>query len=101
VSAISRRERDGDITRRGAQDAIAKLDRFRESWEEIAPHDAVRRTARRLLRVHALRSADALQLGAAIVAAEDYPETLELVSSDDRLVEAARREGFPVLVPSA
>lgn len=101
VSAISRREREGDITRRGAQDALDRLDGMREDWDEIAPHEVVRRTARRLLRVHALRAADALQLAAALVASEDYPETLELISLDTRLVEAAQREGVTTLVPGA
>jgi hypothetical protein len=56
----------------------------------------VRRTAERLLRVHALRSADSLQLAAAITAADHNPSTLELVCLDDRLTAAARREGFTV-----
>jgi len=44
-----------------------------------------------------LRAADALQLGAAIVAADGEPETLEVVTLDRRLADAARREGFPIL----
>lgn len=51
-----------------------------------------RRTAWRLLRVHSLRAADALQLAAAIVAAEGHPASLEIVALDDRLTAAARRE---------
>jgi len=57
----------------------------------------VRTTAIRLLRVHPLRTADALQLGAAIVAAEDHPATLPLLTLDDRLAQAAEREGFAVV----
>jgi predicted nucleic acid-binding protein len=52
----------------------------------------VRRTAQRLLRVHELRAADALQLAAASTAAEDLP----FVTLDDRLALAAAREGFVV-----
>lgn len=44
-----------------------------------------------------LRAADSLQLAAAIVAAEREPVTLELVSLDERLADAAAREGFRVL----
>jgi predicted nucleic acid-binding protein len=58
-------------------------------------------TARRLLRVHALSAADALQLAAAIAASEADPASLALVTLDDRLAEAARREGFLVAVPAA
>lgn len=46
---------------------------------------------------YALRAADALQLGAALVAADGDPQSLELVTLDRRLAEAALQEGFPVL----
>jgi len=46
---------------------------------------------------HPLRAADALQLSAAIVAADGDPSSLELVTLDRRLAEAAMLEGFPVL----
>jgi hypothetical protein len=69
------------------------------SWAEVLPSDAIRSTAQRLLRVHPLRAGDALQLAAAIVAAEHDPASLEFVGLDERLNEAARREGFPIRVP--
>ena len=58
-----------------------------------------RKSAIRILRVHPLRAADALQLAAAIAAAEDNPATLPFVTFDDRLGQAAARDGF-VVVPS-
>ena len=42
-------------------------------------------------------AADSLQLAAALVAAEHQPQALEFVSLDERLNEAASREGFPVV----
>jgi len=42
------------------------------------------------------RAADALQLAAAFVAAENRPSALEVVTLDDRLAEAAGKEGFVV-----
>jgi hypothetical protein len=51
----------------------------------------------RLLRLHALRAADALQLAAAIVLADFDPKTLPFVTLDRHLGAAARREGFEVL----
>jgi hypothetical protein len=45
-----------------------------------------------------LRAADSLQLAAALVAAEHQPHALEFVSLDERLNEAASREGFPVVL---
>jgi len=41
-----------------------------DAWHEVEPGDVVRENAMRFLRVHPLRAADALQLGAAFVAAE-------------------------------
>ena len=57
---------------------------------------AVRRTALRLLRVHPIRTADALQLAAALAAAHGDPSTLAFLSGDARLSAAADIEGFPV-----
>jgi hypothetical protein len=47
-----------------------------------------------LLRVHPLRAAGALQLAAAYLVAERRPSTLEIVTLDDRLRHAGRKEGF-------
>lgn len=99
ASALSRREREGVLDAAATIEALQLLDDFSQEWFEIAPADAVRTVARRLLRVHPLRAADALQLAAAIVAAEHEPSSLELVGLDDRLNDAARREGFRVRVP--
>jgi predicted nucleic acid-binding protein len=46
--------------------------------------------------VHILRAADALQLAAAVVVAEGLPSSLDIVTLDERLAAAARREGFTV-----
>jgi uncharacterized protein len=99
VSAIARLERDGDLTGEATAEALARLDILAESWNEVQPVEATRRTARRLLRVHPLRAADALQLAAAVVAGEGHAASLEIVTLDDRLADAARREGFTVRGP--
>jgi len=97
VSGIARREREGAL---GAEQARAAIERLRSlslSWQEVLPTDAVRATAQRLLRVHALRAADSLQLAAAVLVAERDPATLPLVSLDERLCDAAAREGFQIV----
>lgn len=99
VSALARLEREGALSAPSMRGALRRLDGLARAWREVQPVTAVRTTAIRLLRVHPLRAADALQLAAAIVAAEDQPATLELVTLDDRLAEAADREGFPVVRP--
>jgi predicted nucleic acid-binding protein len=70
-------------------------------WHVIDPVETIRVSAKRFLRVHDLRAADALQLAAAFVTAEGRPDSLELVSLDDRLATAARKEGFRVFDRSA
>jgi predicted nucleic acid-binding protein len=96
VSAIARLERQEDLSTDATVVALERLDALAEGWSEVQPVEAARRTARRVLRVHNLRAADALQLAAAIVAAEGHPASLEIVTLDDRLTAAARREGFVV-----
>jgi len=97
VSAIARRERDGLVSSEVAEAAIARLDHLEAAWQEIQPASPLRRTALRLLRAHALRGADALQLAAAIAASEGDPRTMPFVTLDDRLAQVASREGFPVV----
>ncbi len=96
TSAIARLERDGLLEATDAEAALAGLAQLARGWVEIEPSDIVRETARRLLRVHTLRAADALQLAAAHVASSGRPASLEFVTLDERLAAAARREGFVV-----
>ena len=91
ASALARLERDGIAI----DEPLTRLDALAGAWHEVEPTDHVRRVARRLLRVHPIRAADALQLAAASVAAEGDPATLPFVCLDDRLILAASREGFP------
>lgn len=101
ASAIARLEREGALDAAAADHAFAGLRRLAESWHLVEPGEAVREAAVRFLRVHPLRTADALQLAAAFVAAERRPASLEIVTLDDRLAAAARKEGFALTVPSA
>ena len=100
ASAIARLERDGDLDERAAAEAFDRLKELSPAWHQVDPVDAVRETAVRFLRVHPLRAADALQLAAAFVAAERRPPSLEVVTLDDRLAAAGRKEGFAVIAPA-
>lgn len=100
ASVLGRLEREGALSGSAMVDAIDRLEAIAAAWLGVLPAERVRRTARRLLRVHPLRAADALQLGAAIVATEDRPESLPFVTFDDRLAEAAAKEGFAVSRPA-
>jgi uncharacterized protein len=97
ASALGRREREGALSGRDVLEALDRLRLLSRSWDEILPAEAVRTQALRVVRVHPLRAADGLQLSAALVASEHDAASLEFVSLDDRLNEAARREGFTVV----
>lgn len=97
ASALSRIGREIRIDAEAMRSALGALDDLVKSWNEIEPSGELRRTALRLLRVHSLRAADALQLAAALVAADGDPAQLPFVCRDKRLAEAADKEGFPVL----
>lgn len=97
ASAISRLERDGDLSPAAAAESFRRLEALAVTWHEIQPLDEVRESAVRFLRVHGLRAADSLQLAAAFVAAERRPPSLEFVCLDHRLSTAAEREGFRIV----
>lgn len=97
VSAVARLERSSsgleDLASSIRRDA---LDRVRRC-HPVTAVDAVRQRAERLVSVHALSAADALQLAAALVVSREQPDTIEFVTLDKVLGRAARLEGFPVL----
>ena len=66
----------------------------------MVPTTGLRATALRVLGIHALRGGDALQLAAALEAARGRPSTLPFVCLDQRLADAASREGFLVVAPA-
>lgn len=99
VSALARLERSAALDARATLLAFDRLKQLAAGWHEIEPSDIVRETAIRFLRVHPLRAADALQLAAAFVAAEQRPASLTMITLDDRLSDAAQKEGFAVIDP--
>jgi uncharacterized protein len=95
-SALNRLRRDGGLDDHQLSHALAALESLAESWHEVLPTSQLRARAMRLLRVHPLRAADSLQLAAALAASSENPAALPLLTSDDRLGDAARKEGFSV-----
>lgn len=96
ASSIARRERGGELTPEASRDTYALLANMAEDWHEVPPSTDLREFAKRLLRVHALKAADSLQLAAALTLAAGDPGALEFVCRDSRLAEAAAREGLRV-----
>jgi len=94
ASALMRLARAGAIGEREANQAEARIDELLALCHTIIDVEAVKSQARRLLRLHPLRAADAMQLGAAWEWAGGRPANRVFHSLDARLARAARREGF-------
>ena len=99
LSAIARLRREDSRSATILTVARRNIMRAWNGWSEITNVELVRRHAERLVESYPLRAADALQLGAALIAAEGDPTKLELVTLDRNLADAAEREGFAVFGP--
>ena len=96
TSALWRLVREGRLPEADALAADRRSQDLAASAHTVVDVERVSTLAQRLLRVHPLRAADALQLGAALVWAAGRPQGRTLHTLDDRLAAAARREGFHV-----
>ncbi len=96
-SALTRRLREGTLPERHFSGARERLRVIFARADEVSPSEDLRARAERLLRAYSLRAADALQLSAAVGWADSRPAGLEFVCFDQRLRDAAEREGFSVL----
>ena len=96
-SALSRRRREGMLNGDAEFKAKAILSALSTEWSEVQPSEIVRQRAERLLAIHPLRSADAFQLAAALIWAQENPHGYEIVCLDQNLREAAHKEGFTVI----
>lgn len=97
ISAMARRRREGMLPIPAQRQARAALTALAGEWSEIQPTEFVRHRAERLLMVHSLRAADALQLAAALLWTEEATSGAEFVCLDQNLREAAMKEGFTIL----
>lgn len=97
LSALSRRRREGVLHIDAERKSRAVLSALSAEWSEVQPTELVRHRAERLLAIHPLRSADALQLGSALIWAQENPQGLDIVCLDQNLREAGYKEGFTIL----
>lgn len=97
ISSFNRLYREAALTGTGRQQALARLDYLRRRWNEVEPSDEVRHGAERLLGVHRLRAADALQLSAALVWCGGTARGRHFIGADGDLTAAAEAEGFVVI----
>jgi predicted nucleic acid-binding protein len=97
ASALAQSVRQGRLSLAAEAAARAVVERLKASAFEVRPLEEVRARAGRLLALHPLRAADALQLAAALVWCRERTAEAPFVCLDDRLRLAAAREGFAVL----
>ena len=97
ISALARRHRDEQLSQPALDQARSLLTELSEGWSEVQPSARLRTMAKRLLLVHLLRAADALQLAAALAWTEGDPDGNHFICLDERLRLAAEREGFVAL----
>lgn len=96
ISALQRLAREGHVSTQELAQAHARLAYLRSRWSEVQPSDILRKQAERLLRMHKLRAADALQLSAALTWCNSNPRDHTFVAGDLELLAAAQIEGFSI-----
>jgi predicted nucleic acid-binding protein len=96
VGALQRLTREGHLSTEERRQFLDRLDYLRAHWHEVQPTEELRSEAERLLRVHPLRSADALQLAAALAWCNRRPRGRVFIAGDKLLSDAASLEGFTV-----
>lgn len=96
-SALVRRRRDGSLAAAAFTTARSRAKQFFTAMAHVVALEQVAERALRVLDMHSVRAADALQLAAALVASRERPQHLPFVTLDERLAEAVEREGFPIV----
>lgn len=97
ASALLNAQRRERISPADFQKARALIDHLRARAVEVQPTEAVRARALRILSVHTLRAAAALELAAALIWCQERTHGASFVSLDEPLRLAAALEGFRVL----
>ena len=97
ASALGRLHRERKVTAAELSASMRRLNELALRWEEVQPSVRLRETAMRLLRVHSLRAADALQVAAALELGESRPGALKFVCLDRKLGQVGSLEGLHVV----
>jgi len=95
-SGLTRLRRMGSIPPRQFLDGKRLAEKLIRDWLSIHESANIAPNACRLLELHPLRAADALQLAAALEACEHSPLGFAFITADQRLADAARQTGFLV-----
>lgn len=94
ASALARLVRMQQLTPADWADARNLAARLADSWSVIQPTEAVRKRAIEIIQRYDLPAADAFQLAAGLEWCQNSPQGRILLTSDDRLLQAALMVGF-------
>jgi predicted nucleic acid-binding protein len=94
ASALARRAREGAFTDEARDGAIAAFETDLSGMLVVELTATIVTRAQALLRRHALRAADAVQLASCLYIQAELGEETSFVAFDDRLTTAARSEGL-------
>jgi hypothetical protein len=97
ASALVRRAREGAFTVQERDRALAALPDDLATLIMVEYTPAITAQARALLLRHRLRASDAVQLASGLYLQGEMGQPLPFVVFDERLGEAARREGLTVV----
>lgn len=99
ASALARRCREGTLSRRERDRALAALPMDIASLYVVELMPEVSQSSVALLARHALRTGDAIQLASCLYLQPQATDELQLLAYDTRLNEAARAEGVLLFAP--
>src|SRR5271154_4483808 len=92
--AFSRLVRTGELTLAEHTRAQRSLELMRHSWHEMQPTGTLCERAESLVDRFPLKTADSLQLAAALAWCGDSPQGRPFISGDKQLLSAASQLGF-------
>lgn len=95
-SALCRRIRENALNLESFESANRRMNDLFDIAFDIVSISKVKQRALRLLQVHPLKAADALQLASVLVATQEDTSKVSIMCFDEILKQAARREGFTV-----
>ncbi len=93
-AAFARRYREGALSRRDYGEVLRSLEHEWENYVLLEVTAAIIRAAGDLTEKHVLRAYDAIHLATALSVRPAL--TMEFLASDERLIEAAAKEGFAI-----
>lgn len=96
IAALARLEREQKITPQTKQEIRGHFEFVLPTFDLIGDIEIVKNRAYKIVNIHSLKSSDALQLAAALVACLDNPLGHHFISLDKNLAIAATKEGFKV-----